>query len=41
VIYRFPARVRIIQARTRAIFTDFDTPESYRLCLRKFKARKR
>jgi len=40
VIYRVPARVRTIQARTRAIFTDFDTPESYRLCLRKFKAKK-
>lgn len=40
VIYRVPARVRTLQARTRAIFTDFDTPESYRLCLRKFKAKR-
>jgi molybdenum cofactor cytidylyltransferase len=39
VIYRLPARVRIIEVQTRAIFTDFDTPESYRLCLRKFKAK--
>jgi CTP:molybdopterin cytidylyltransferase MocA len=40
VIYRVPVRVRTIQAGTRAIFTDFDTPESYRLCLRKFSSRK-
>lgn len=39
VIYRVPARVRAVQVQTRAIFTDFDTPESYRLCLRKFQAR--
>lgn len=39
LIYRVPARVRAVQVQTRAIFTDFDTPESYRLCLRKFKAR--
>jgi CTP:molybdopterin cytidylyltransferase MocA len=40
VIYRVPARVRAVQVQTRAIFTDFDTPESYRLCLRKFSAKK-
>ena len=40
VIYRLPARVRTIQAKTRAILTDFDTPESYRLCLRKFRTGK-
>ncbi|MGB2901744.1 MAG: NTP transferase domain-containing protein [Candidatus Acidiferrum sp.] len=40
VIYRVPARVRTIQAKTRAIFTGFDTPESYRLCLRKFMKKK-
>ena len=40
VIYRLPSRVRAIEVQTRAIFTDFDTPESYRLCLRKFKSRK-
>jgi len=39
VIYRLPSRVRAIEVQTRAIFTDFDTPESYRLCLRKFKSR--
>ena len=40
VIYRLPSRVRVIEVQTRAIFTDFDTPESYRLCLRKFRTRK-
>ena len=40
VIYRLPSRVRAIEVHTRAIFTDFDAPESYRLCLRKFKSRK-
>jgi CTP:molybdopterin cytidylyltransferase MocA len=40
VIYRLPSRVRAIEVQTRAIFTDFDTPESYRLCLSKFKLRK-
>jgi CTP:molybdopterin cytidylyltransferase MocA len=41
VIYRVPARVRAVQVQTRAIFTDFDTPESYSSCLRKFKAKKK
>lgn len=41
VIYRLPVRVRAMEVQTRAIFTDFDTPESYRLCLRKFKSKKR
>ena len=40
VIYRLPSRVRVIAVQTRAIFTDFDTPQSYRLCLRKFKSKK-
>jgi len=40
VIYRLPSRVLAIEVQTRAIFTDFDTPESYRLCLRKFRAGK-
>ena len=40
VIYRLPSRVRAIEVQTRAIFTDFDTPESYRLCLREFRAGK-
>jgi len=40
VIYRLPSRVRVIEVQTRAIFTYFDTLESYRLCLRKFRTRK-
>jgi len=40
VIYCLPSRVRAIEVQTRAIFTDFDTPESYRLCLRKFESTK-
>jgi len=38
VIYRVPGRVRGVRLNTRAIFADFDTPESYRLCLQKFSA---
>jgi CTP:molybdopterin cytidylyltransferase MocA len=40
VIYRLPERVRAVELHTRAIFADFDSPESYRLCLRKFKTRR-
>lgn len=40
IIYREPARVRTVELHTRAIFVDFDSVESYRLCLRKFRARK-
>jgi CTP:molybdopterin cytidylyltransferase MocA len=40
VIYHLPERVRAVTLHTRAIFADFDTPKSYRLCLRKFRARK-
>ena len=40
VIYRLSSRVRAIDVQTRAIFTDFDTPESYQLCLRKFNSRR-
>jgi molybdenum cofactor cytidylyltransferase len=39
VIYRVPERVRAVEVQTRAVFEDFDTPESYRRCLRKFKKR--
>jgi molybdenum cofactor cytidylyltransferase len=41
VIYLLPARVQAVGLHTRAIFADFHTPESYRLCLKKFKAGKR
>ena len=40
VIYRVPARVCAIEVQTRAIFADFNTRQSYRQCLRKFRARK-
>jgi CTP:molybdopterin cytidylyltransferase MocA len=39
VVYRLPERIRGFEARTSAIYEDFDTPETYRKCLRKFVAR--
>jgi CTP:molybdopterin cytidylyltransferase MocA len=41
VIYSQPARVQAVELHTFAIFSDFNTPESYQMCLQKFKARKR
>lgn len=38
VVYRIPERIRVLQVDTNAIYEDFDTPESYRKCLRKFQA---
>lgn len=40
VIYRVPERIHVLNVRTSSIFEDFDTPESYERCLRKFKARR-
>jgi molybdenum cofactor cytidylyltransferase len=40
VVYRVPERIKVFNARTSAIYDDFDTPESYRACVRKFQARK-
>ncbi len=40
VIYRVPERIRVLNVRTSSIFEDFDTPESYEECLRKFRVRK-
>jgi molybdenum cofactor cytidylyltransferase len=40
VIYRVPERIRVLNVSTSSIFEDFDTPESYAECLRKFRARK-
>jgi CTP:molybdopterin cytidylyltransferase MocA len=40
VIYRVPGRVRAVEMHTRAIFADFDTEETYRACLRRFRSRK-
>lgn len=39
VVYRIPERIRVFEANTSAIYEDFDTPESYRKCLRNFTAR--
>ena len=36
VIYRDPKRIRKFDARTDAVLEDFDDPQSYQLCLRKF-----
>jgi molybdenum cofactor cytidylyltransferase len=36
VVYRDPKRICVFEARTAAIYEDFDTPHSYRKCLRKF-----
>jgi CTP:molybdopterin cytidylyltransferase MocA len=41
VIYRFPRRLKIVPAKTTAIFTDFNSPETYNLCLRSFQSRRR
>ncbi len=40
IVYRDPRRNLVIPVRTSAIYQDFDTPSSYRDCLRKFLARR-
>jgi CTP:molybdopterin cytidylyltransferase MocA len=40
VIYRLPERIRVWNIRTSSIFEDFNTPESYESCRRKFARRK-
>jgi len=40
VIYRVPARLRILNVRTSSIFEDFNSQESYKRCVDKFKSRK-
>jgi CTP:molybdopterin cytidylyltransferase MocA len=40
VIYQVPERIRVLNVRTRSIFEDFSTPETYESCLRKFMDRK-
>jgi len=39
VIYRAPERIRVLNVRTSSIVEDFNTPESYEECLRKFSER--
>ncbi|MHB8499865.1 MAG: nucleotidyltransferase family protein [Candidatus Acidiferrales bacterium] len=36
VVYRVPGRIRTFEARTSAIYEDFDTPKTYLKCLRRF-----
>jgi CTP:molybdopterin cytidylyltransferase MocA len=40
VIYRVPERIRVVNVRTSSIVEDFNTPESYEECRRKFTGRK-
>lgn len=40
VIYWDPARVRTVSVQTPAVCRDFATPETYRVCLRKFQRRR-
>jgi molybdenum cofactor cytidylyltransferase len=40
VVYRIPERIRSFDAGTSAIYEDFDAPETYKRCLRKFAARR-
>jgi molybdenum cofactor cytidylyltransferase len=39
VVYRCKERIRVFEAKTSAIYEDFDTPETYQQCLVKFTAR--
>jgi CTP:molybdopterin cytidylyltransferase MocA len=41
VIYKAPQRIRRLSVRTSSILEDFDTIQSYEICLRKLKARSR
>jgi CTP:molybdopterin cytidylyltransferase MocA len=36
IVYRYPGRNLVVQVRTSTIYEDFDTPQSYRRCLRRF-----
>ncbi len=38
IVYRDPMRNLVLRVRTSAIYQDFDTPSSYRDCVRKFLA---
>lgn len=38
IVYRDPGRNLVIPMRTSTIYEDFDTPEGYRRCLRRFLA---
>jgi molybdenum cofactor cytidylyltransferase len=40
VIHRLPGRIVEVAVRTSSVITDFDSPETYRTCLRKYAARR-
>jgi len=40
VVYRIPERIRVCKQDMSAIYEDFDTPKTYRKCLRKFQGRR-
>jgi hypothetical protein len=39
VIYKSPERICLLNVDTSSVLEDFDTMESYEMCLRKLKAR--
>ncbi|MGC1482542.1 MAG: nucleotidyltransferase family protein [Candidatus Acidiferrum sp.] len=39
VVYQDPTRIRTFEARSSAIYEDFDTPETYGNCLRMYNSR--
>lgn len=41
VVYRRPERIRTVKVDTASVYEDFNSPESYRVCLRKYLARKK
>jgi len=41
VVYRHPERIRTVEVDTASVYEDFNSPESYRVCLRKYLARKK
>jgi CTP:molybdopterin cytidylyltransferase MocA len=36
VVYRHPQRIRTVKAGTPSVYEDFNSPDSYRACLRKY-----
>lgn len=41
VVYRRPERIQTIQVDTTSVLEDFNSPETYRRCLRKYLSRKK
>ncbi len=40
-VYRCPERIRTIEVATPAVYEDFNSSQTYRLCLRKYRAREK